>query len=123
MTIKLYIGGDLMKAFERYAGYKMDDSYTPISVLHFNERDACFSMNGMPLAEHCDIFDSDLMLQIVDVLKRPWNLERVDEMWISNMPGTKEIAVSLLVEKSPHNYPIYGDQAKEIVEMVNAWTA
>lgn len=112
----------MKNSFEIYAGYRADNSFVPLSQLMWDEENAPKSIQGTPLAQHCDIFATSLMEQIVDAVRRPWNLKNVTEMWVSIMPGTHEAAVSLLVEgKRPANYPLFGDDARRIINIVNSW--
>ena len=108
-----------MKRIELYAGYQADGSYRPIRRLAFLESDGCRNEKGNLLSEHCDIFEKTMMQRIVDVLGRPWDVEHADEMWVNNMPGTKALAVSLVIEGRPLNYPIEGDEAIRIFNLVN----
>lgn len=109
--------------FVLYAGYHADNSYVPLTHLAWSEEDYLpKSPQGVPLAQHGDIFDSRLMQQVADIVCRPWNLSLVTEMWVSTIPGTKEVAISLLVPgKRPANYPLAGEESKRVVDLVNSW--
>lgn len=108
-----------MERIKLYAGYQADGSYRPIQRLAFLEADGCRNEKGNLLTEHCDIFEKSLMRRIVDALGRPWDIGHVDEMWVSNMPGTKALAVSLVAGGRPFNYPIEGHEAIRVFNLVN----
>lgn len=115
-------GATQEKAILMYAGYKADSSYRPIDCLTWDEAGAPTSDQGIPLAQHCDIFAPNLMKQVADIAHRNWNLESIKEMWIGVMPGTWEVTVSLVADqKRPANYLLSGEDAKRVLELVNLW--
>lgn len=121
-AIETPAGASHAKPILMYVGYRADNSYQPIDCLTWDEAGAPTSAQGVPLAQHCDIFAPNLMKQVADIAHRNWNLESIKEMWIGVMPGTKEVAVSLVADqKRPANYSLSGENAKRVIELLNLW--
>lgn len=114
------------KAFEIYAGCRALGNYTPIERFDLNAKDApkCVSgtpFEGLPLPQHCDIFEKALMKQIVDTTQRHWNLKDVDKMWISTMLGTQRLEISLVVKGWPTTYCLSEKDSEKVFALVNSW--
>lgn len=113
---------DYIPNYTMYAGYHMDGSCVELEKMNWEEQDAPKSSMGNILAQHCDIWNPEYMKQIRSIINRPWNLDGVNEMWVTMMPGTHECVISLVrIDGRPNNYPITGEIAKKVISHVNLW--
>ena len=110
------------KSYEMYAGFHCDNTYVPLTRLDWEESYAPKGEQGLVLTQHCDVYDRSLMEEVVRTAGRSWKLDRIVELWITLMPGTFEVAISLKPEEGhPSNFKISGQTAHEILNLVNSW--
>ena len=110
------------KSYEMYAGFHCDNTYVPLTRLDWEETFAPKGGQGLVLTQHCDVYDRSLMDEVVKAARRPWRLDRIAELWITLMPGTYEVAISLKPEDGrPSNFKLSGETALEILNLANSW--
>ena len=110
------------KRFEMYAGFHCDNTFVPLTNLDWEEHSAPKSAQGMVLTQHCDVYDRSLMEKVVKTVRRPWRLDRIAELWITLIPGTYEVAISLYPEEGrAANFNFSGQMALEILNLANSW--